>query len=120
MPDARVETWESIAADHPMPLIDRQRIVGEQAMLSRVRLHKGFRLHTHEHANEQMAVVLSGRVRFGLGAEGSRERREVVVSGGQVLVLPANVPHSAEALEDTWILDVFAPPSATTGIDEKR
>ncbi len=119
-PDARVVSWDSLPADHPMPLIDRQRVSGAQAMVARVCLHKGFRLHTHHHANEQFAIVLSGRVRFGLGAEGSPERREVVVTGGQMLVLPGNVPHSAEALEESWILDVFAPPSEMTGVDEKR
>jgi len=31
------------------------------------------------------------------------------VTKGQVLRIPSNVPHSAEALEDTLDLDVFSP-----------
>lgn len=30
--------------------------------------------------------------------------------GGEVLVIPPHVPHSALALEDTIDLDVFSPP----------
>jgi hypothetical protein len=29
------------------------------------------------------------------------------------------VPHSCYAIEDTLILDVFSPPSQTTGIDKR-
>jgi mannose-6-phosphate isomerase-like protein (cupin superfamily) len=35
--------------------------------------------------------------------------REVIVRGGEVLYIPANVPHSAVALEDTVDIDFFAP-----------
>lgn len=114
---AKVYAWADRPIDRPMPLIDRRRIIGEQMMLSQVTLHKGFKVVTHSHANEQFAVVLSGRVRFGIGAEDSPERRETTLTGGQVIHLPANVPHSAEALEETLILDLFSPPSATTGVD---
>jgi hypothetical protein len=35
-----------------------------------------------------------------------------------VLQLPGGVPHSAYAIERCEILDIFSPPSETTGIDE--
>ena len=54
---------------------------------------------------------------FGLGTEGKADYREVVVAGGEVLHLPSELPHSCRALEDTLILDLFSPPSATTGVD---
>jgi len=34
----------------------------------------------------------------------------VVVRAGEVLVIPSNVPHKAEALEDTLDVDIFSPP----------
>ena len=86
-------------------------------MISRVELARGFAVPSHHHANEQFAVVLSGRVRFGLGVEGSSAHRYEVADGGSIVVLPANVQHAAEALEDSVILDIFSPPSATTGVD---
>ncbi|RLB45507.1 MAG: cupin domain-containing protein [Deltaproteobacteria bacterium] len=120
MPDPRVHTWSKLESDSPMPLIDRQRIVGAQAMISRVVLHKGFEIGTHQHENEQMAVVLSGKVTFGIGEKDTPGYREVTLVAGQVLELPGNVPHSARAHEETLILDVFAPPSEATGIDKQK
>lgn len=115
MQDAIAVRWDDLETDHPMPLIDRQRIVGAQAMISRVTLHKGFKLEAHSHANEQFACVVSGKVRFTLDEGGGV--RTVTVEGGGVLHLPAHVPHGAEALETSVVLDVFSPPSAATGVD---
>ncbi len=106
-----------LAADQPMPLIDRQRIIGERMMVSRVVLHKGFKVDRHRHANEQFAVVVSGEIRFMLGEAGAPSERDVVLTAGQVLVIPANAPHGAEAIETTEVLDMFSPPSETTGVD---
>jgi quercetin dioxygenase-like cupin family protein len=116
---ACVHRWTDLAQDTPMPLLARRRIIGEQAMLSQVHLQKGCFVPTHQHFNEQMACVMSGALRFGLGLEGSADHREVVVNAGEVLHLPANVPHSAEALVDSVVLDVFSPPSEKTGIDRR-
>lgn len=115
---ASVLRWNEQPQDHPMPLIDRRRIIGERMMISQVFLHKGFRVPTHHHANEQFAWVTSGRVRFGLGGDGSPERRDVTLTAGEVLHLPSNVPHSAEALEDSQVIDLFSPPSEKTGVDQ--
>jgi quercetin dioxygenase-like cupin family protein len=111
--------WSELPTDRPMDLLERKRIIGEKAMLSQVMLKRGCKVPTHAHENEQFACVLSGKLKFGIGAEGSRERRDVVVGAGEVMVLPANVPHSAEAVEDTVVLDVFSPPSEKTGIDRR-
>lgn len=118
MSRASVYRWSELATDRPMPLILRQRVIGERVMISRVVLEHGFRVPTHTHENEQMAVVLSGRVRFTID-EGSAQEAEHVLTGGEVLVLPSNVPHAAEALEETVILDVFSPVSERTGIDRR-
>jgi quercetin dioxygenase-like cupin family protein len=111
--------WSDLAADRPMALLERRRVIGQQAMISRVALDKGCMVPTHAHDNEQIACLLSGRMRFGIGAEGTPQRREVTLSAGEVLLLPGGVPHSAEALEDSVILDVFSPPSERTGIDRR-
>jgi quercetin dioxygenase-like cupin family protein len=109
--------WTKLVPDRPMAMLERRRVIGENVMVSRVLLHEGCVVPTHAHENEQIACVLSGRLRFGLGATGSPQRREVIVAAGEVLHLPANVPHSAEAIEETLVLDVFSPPSEKTGID---
>jgi len=108
-----------------MALIDRQRIMGQRAMVSRVVLHKGFVLPAHAHENEQISIVLSGRVRFRIESGGENcgssaapaEWRDVELGAGEILLIPSGAPHGATALEETVILDIFAPPSATTGVD---
>lgn len=103
-------------ADRPMPLIERRRIIGDKMMVSRVELGRGFVVPTHAHANEQISLVLSGRIRFTI-AEGTPGARTLTLSGGEALMLPSNVPHGAEALEDTVVFDLFCPPSEKTGVD---
>ena len=58
----------------------------------------------HSHENEQLSWVLEGALRFVV------EDREIVVRAGEVLHLPSDVPHSAEAVEDTVAVDIFSPP----------
>ena len=77
-----------------MALLERQRVIGEQMMVSRVFLTKGCDVPTHKHVNEQISIVLSGRVRFGFGEVGSAGRREVEVGAGEVVQLPAWVPQT--------------------------
>lgn len=96
--------------DSPMerlnPFIDRQMAHGERAMLARIILRKGAQVPEHSHENEQITYLLSGALRFVV------QGREMIVRGGEVLVIPSNMPHSAEALEDTVDLDIFCPPRA--------
>ena len=107
--------WTDLPRDEPMALLERRRIIGENVMMSEVRLKKGCTVPTHAHHNEQFAWVVSGRVRFGIGPQESQD--EMVLEAGEVLHLPSDVPHSAEALEESLVIDIFSPPSEKTGID---
>jgi len=71
-------------------------------------LKKGCIVPRHQHSNEQIAYITEGALLFSLGEEGSTV--EKIVRAGEVLVIPAHLPHSAEALEDTIDFDIFAPP----------
>jgi quercetin dioxygenase-like cupin family protein len=105
---ARAIAWNDVPAEPMNPLLTRQIITGAQAMISRIQLKQGCVVPRHSHANEQLAFVAEGAMRFSLGEEGSAE--DVIVRAGEVLVIPGNLPHSAEALEDTINFDIFAPP----------
>ncbi len=113
---AHVYRWSDMPSDSPMELLERRRIMGERAMLSHVTLQAGFSVPSHAHENEQFAVVLSGRMRFEIGGDAVKV---VEVGSGEALHLPSMVPHAAEALETSVVLDVFSPPSEQTGIDQK-
>lgn len=116
---AKLLKWCELPSDQPMPLLERRRVVGEKAMISNVTLRRGCFVPSHSHVNEQFACVLQGRLKFGLGTPGADDYRELIAGGGDVMHLPSLVMHSAEALEDTVVLDIFAPPSTTTGIDRR-
>jgi len=116
MPDAVPYRWSDLPTDHPMEKLDRRRIVGDRAMLSEIHLEEGCFVPTHAHENEQFTYVLRGQLRFHIGPEDS-EQEEIILGAGEVLHLPPYVPHSAEAIEDTLVVDVFSPVTAGTGID---
>jgi quercetin dioxygenase-like cupin family protein len=100
--------WNAIPPEQLNPLLSRQFVTGSQGMLSRIQLTKGCIVPRHVHPNEQIVFILSGALRFSVGEEDSAE--DYIVRGGEVLVIPGNIPHLAEALEDTDNLDIFAPP----------
>ncbi len=95
---------QDMPVEHLNPLIDRQFVAGERSMLARIILRKGSIVPQHSHDNEQITYVLDGALKFVI------EGKEVVVRSGEILVIPSNLPHSAEALEDTVDLDIFCPP----------
>jgi len=90
-------------------LLDRRLITGDSMMLAHVYLKKGCIVPKHSHMNEQLTYILEGALHFHLGED---QKEEIVVNAGEVLVIPSNVPHMAEALEDTLDVDIFSPPRA--------
>lgn len=100
-----------------MPLLERRRLIGERSMISHITLRKGCDVPMHAHDNEQFSCVISGRLRFGVKDGPNGALRTVSVGPGEAIHLPSNVPHSAIAEEQTVVLDIFSPPSQTTGID---
>jgi quercetin dioxygenase-like cupin family protein len=96
--------WNDIEIEHLSSLIGRQLIVGTNVMVARILLKKGARVPLHSHHNEQVSYVLEGEMKFFL------DNREVIVSAGEILCIPPNMPHEAIALEDTVDLDIFNPP----------
>jgi quercetin dioxygenase-like cupin family protein len=106
-PRAAFFRWEDMPKERVTDDLDRRLVTGERMMLAHVYLKKGCIVPRHQHENEQITYVLEGALRFWLGEDGAEER---VVRAGEVLVIPSNLPHKAEALEDTLDVDVFSPP----------
>ncbi len=96
-------SWDKIETEKLSATITRKMISGEHSTLARVFLVKGAFVPRHSHASEQFSWIVSGALRFIL------DDRELVVSAGEILFIPSNVPHAAEALEDTVDIDFFAP-----------
>lgn len=98
--------WDDVPVESMNPLFDRQFIVGEQIMIARILLKKGCLVPLHSHFNEQVSYIQSGALQFAI------DGREVIVSSGEFLCIPPDVPHSAVALEDSLAIDTFTPPRA--------
>jgi quercetin dioxygenase-like cupin family protein len=98
--------WESVPLEDLNPLLQRQFVVGDDVMVARVLMKKGCLVPLHSHHNEQITYILEGALKFWIDGQ------EIVVRAGEVLTIPRNMPHQAEALEDTVDLDVFNPPRA--------
>jgi quercetin dioxygenase-like cupin family protein len=96
--------WKDVELEQLNPLLDRQMITGEKIMLARVLLKKGCVVPEHSHENEQVTYILEGALKFWI------DGKEIVVHEGEVLCIPSNMPHKAEAVVDTVDLDVFYPP----------
>lgn len=119
MPEAKLYRWSDLPTDKPMPLIERQRVMADKMMVSRLVLHRGFSVPVHAHENEQITMVLHGKLRFQIQNEPGETFRITEVGAGEAIVLPAFVQHGAEAVEECIVFDIFAPPSAVTGVDQK-
>ncbi len=96
--------WDTIPIEAMSPYIGRQFITGQNVMIARVLLAQGAHVPMHSHPNEHVVYILEGALKFVL------EDREIIVRAGEVLCIPANLPHEAFALEDTIDLDIFNPP----------
>jgi quercetin dioxygenase-like cupin family protein len=112
MSDATVRhaKWDDIPLETVKDDITRRVFTGDRMMIVHVYLDQGAIVPRHSHENEQLTYIVEGALRFWLGEEGSDDYQEIVVSAGEVLFIPSNVPHRAEALEKTFDLDVFSPP----------
>jgi quercetin dioxygenase-like cupin family protein len=98
--------WHTVGLEELNPLLQRQYVVGQEIMVARVLLKKGCIVPEHSHHNEQITYILDGALKFWI------DGREIVVHAGEVLTIPPNMPHKAEAVEDTVDLDIFNPPRA--------
>ncbi len=111
MTDARKLVWDEMPIEEMNPLIGRRLIWSERMMLAHVYLKAGAIVPAHDHHNEQFTYVLSGKLRFWLGEHADAPGETYTdVGAGEVLVIPPNLRHRAEALEDTLDVDVFNPP----------
>jgi quercetin dioxygenase-like cupin family protein len=98
--------WHTIPLEDLNPLLQRQFVVGQNIMLARVLLKKGCIVPEHSHPNEQLTYIVEGTLKFWI------DGKQITVHAGEVLCIPSNMPHKAEALEDTVDLDIFNPPRA--------
>ena len=102
-PTVRLHRWDEIALEKVTEMISRKLITGEREMIAQIYLKRGALVPMHKHESEQLTYVLQGALRFFIHGQ------ETTVREGEVLHIPSWVPHQAEALEDTFEMDIFSP-----------
>lgn len=99
----RLHRWDEIALEKVTEMLSRKIVTGEREMLAQIYLKRGCLVPNHSHESEQMTYVLQGALEFVIGGE------KITVREGEVLHIPSRVEHQAEAVEDTFELDLFSP-----------
>ncbi|MEM7670408.1 MAG: cupin domain-containing protein [Pseudomonadota bacterium] len=89
-----------------------RRFAGERVMLQEAMMQAGCTFEPHAHHNEQLVLVLSGRVRIDIGP-GLDALEPVEMGPGDYMIVPPHVLHGGEALEDCRLIDAFNPPRTT-------
>jgi quercetin dioxygenase-like cupin family protein len=99
----QLHRWDEIALEKVTEMLSRKIVSGEREMLVQIYVKRGCLVPMHSHESEQMTYVLQGALKFLIDGE------EITVREGEVLHIPSGVEHQAEALEDTFELDLFSP-----------
>ena len=102
-PTVRLHRWDEIDLEKVTEMISRKIVTGDREMVAQIYLKKGALVPMHSHESEQMTYVLQGAMKFLVGGE------EITLREGEVLHIPSSIKHQAEALDDTFELDVFSP-----------
>ncbi len=96
--------WDEIPAERINDKLMRKLAWDGKIMIAWIEGKRGCVVPRHAHENEQLSFVVSGRWRFEL------DGKSVIVGPNEMLFIPPNVVHSAEAIEDVTGYDIFTPP----------
>ena len=76
---------------------------GEKTLMGQFKIAKGSAIPPHSHPHEQTGFLVAGKLRFNVEGE------VMDTEPGDSWCLAGGVEHSAEALEDSVIIEVFSP-----------
>lgn len=101
------QSWEEIPTEEVTPKMHRKILSGAKMMIAKMSFKDGFMVPLHHHENEQITHCLKGTMRFWFG-----ENKEEVMDlhAGEMVVIPANLPHAALMIGDVEEIDHWAPP----------
>lgn len=100
----QVYDWNEVPREQMSATVTRQVIHTEKMTIARLQMKKGCLVPEHKHHNEQVSMMQEGSLKFII------DGKELILKAGEALRIPPNVPHSAEALEDSVATDLFSPP----------
>jgi quercetin dioxygenase-like cupin family protein len=95
--------WSQVPVESITPSIDRRFISAERVTLANFQLKAGGVVPRHAHEQEQLTYVVSGALKFVVDGD------TIVARGGDVVQIPSGLAHEVQVLEDSFVVDVFAP-----------
>jgi len=101
-----ITNWNNLESVPMFSQIARKSFSGEKMTVARVSLGKGSSVPGHSHSNEQITIVLTGKVIF------TGEKEGKTATAGDIVHTPAGAYHTVSALEDSIVLDIFSPARA--------
>ena len=76
---------------------------GDKITFGYVELKKGSSVPLHHHVNEQITYMIEGQLDMVIGGEAYS------LTDGMYHIIPSDTPHSAIAITDCRVIDVFGP-----------
>ncbi|MCB9450064.1 MAG: cupin domain-containing protein [Anaerolineaceae bacterium] len=105
MADGYFVTAKDIEQVEMLPGVHRRTMATtDEAMLCEFFLERNAIVPEHQHKNDQVGYVISGRLEITVGNDVH------VCLPGESYAIPGGVHHSARALVDCVIIDCFSPP----------
>ena len=99
-----IKNWKDLKTIPMFDMVSRKSYSGKNLTIARVELGQGSTVPEHQHPNEQMTVVLKGKVLF------TGEKEGKTATAGDIVYTPSGTLHTVSALEDSVVLDIFSPP----------
>ena len=87
----RLYRWDELPLEKVTEMVSRKIVSGTREMVAQHYMKKGALVPIHAHESEQMTYVLQGALRAIVNGD------EVIVREGEILHVPPQVPHQAEA-----------------------
>ena len=94
---------DSVAAKELVPGFTARLLHTDQITVGHVHAKAGSVLPEHQHPHQQVTNVISGELSMTVDGETR------TCKAGDAVVIPGDTPHSARALTDCYLIDVFQP-----------
>jgi quercetin dioxygenase-like cupin family protein len=92
--------WADLPLEKVTEMVARKMIAGDDQTIAQAYLKKGALVPIHAHAGEQLIYVLQGALAATI------DGHPITVREGEVLRIAPGAEHQAEALDDTFLLDI--------------
>lgn len=98
--------WDAIELETVNENMRRRIVTGELMTVAKIYFDDGSVVPMHSHHNEQITQVVKGQMQFVFGGD---EPQELLLNPGDVVVIPAHVPHQATCIGAVEEIDMWAP-----------